>query len=57
MPKDEGVREWAGRRGEQRKLAVKKKHEEESKRTLGKDIHRLKEKGSLHQEVPHNGRH
>ena len=57
MPKDEGVREWVGRRGEQRKLAVKKKHEEESKRTLGKDVHRLKEKGSLHQEVPHNGRH
>lgn len=36
MPRDKGVGEWAGRQVEQRKLAVKKKHEEESKRMLGK---------------------
>jgi hypothetical protein len=44
--------------GEKRKLAEKKKHEEESKGMLGKYIHSLREEGaSLHQEVPHNGRH
>lgn len=57
-PKDKGVREWAGRQGEQRKPEVQKKHEEESRRMLGKDDHGLKEEvGALHPEVPHNGRH
>lgn len=56
MPRDKGVGEWADRQVEQRKLAVEKKHEEESKRMLGK-MFMKEEVGSLHQEVPHNGRH
>lgn len=38
--------------------ACSEKNEEESKRTLGQEAHRLREKGrSLHPEVPHSGRH
>lgn len=54
-PKDEGVSEWAGR---QEEACSEKKSEEESKRTLGQEAHRLREEGrSLHPEVPHSGRH
>lgn len=56
MTKDKEVREGAGRQRAYRKLAIKKQ-EEESKRMLGRNVHRLKDERFLHQVVPRNGRH
>ena len=46
-----------GRETKRIQKACNKKQKEESKRMLGINVHTLKEGGSLHQEVPHNGIH